>query len=366
MSDSILDKATDIRQGEGLDNGKLESYLRENLGNDLQLLELKQFPSGYSNLTYLLKTSQGDFVLRKPPHGANIKSAHDMEREYRVISGLKPVFPYVPNPIAFEESSELLGTQFYLMERISGLILRARPPRGMDLNESFFRSVSNSSIDLLAQLHQLDLSQTSLADMGRPEGYIDRQVNGWIKRYFNAKTDEIKGMEFAAEWLRSWLEENGSAPEVAQAKPAFIHNDYKYDNLVLSTEAPFRIKAVLDWEMATVGHPLMDLGTSLAYWCEATDNPALKAFSLTWMPGNLTREEVVARYESQTGTKVHDKIFYYVFGCFKVGVIAQQIYARFKKGVTQDPRFAALIHVIHACGTNIQLAVKHQRISNFT
>lgn len=365
MSESFTDKAVNIRSGEELDQAVLESYLKQTLGNRISITGLKQFPSGFSNLTYLIETNQGEFVLRKPPHGANIKTAHDMEREYRVISALKPVFPYVPNPVAFEENTDVIGTQFYLMERIKGLILRARPPKGMEITKEFFQSISTRSIDLLAQLHRLDLESTGLGKMGKPEGYVIRQVKGWVKRYFNAKTDELKEMEEAAEWLSNWIESNKDDPAIGPENAAFIHNDYKYDNLVLSTESPYEIKAVLDWEMATLGHPWMDLGTSLAYWFEDKDHPALKSYNLTWMPGNLTREEVLQRYQDQTQATIKDPVFYYVFGCFKVGVIGQQIYYRYKKGLTKDPRFAGLIHVIDACGKNISQAIRHNRISNF-
>jgi aminoglycoside phosphotransferase (APT) family kinase protein len=363
MSNPTLDNAVITRKGEELDQSKLEVYLQDVLGKNLKINEIKQFPSGYSNLTYLLETNQGEYVLRKPPHGANIKGGHDMHREFRVLSALKPIFPYVPNPINYSEEETLLGTPFYVMERISGIILRAQPPKGLNLSKDFFNSIANSSVDLLARLHKLDLDETGLADMGKPEGYVKRQVEGWVKRYFNAKTDELKEMEACADWLLDWVKQHENDASINQA--AFIHNDFKYDNLVLTSEAPYQIKAILDWEMATVGHPLMDLGTTLAYWCEATDHPALKAFNLTWMEGNLTRKGVLKRYQQQTNMNVDGILFYYIFGCFKVAVIGQQIYSRYKKGLTKDPRFGALIHVIEACGKNTQLAIKFNRINNF-
>lgn len=362
MSDP-LDKAVTIRAGEELDAQSLTAYLKEKLGKDLTINTIKQFPSGYSNLTYLLQTNQGEFVLRKPPHGANIKGGHDMNREYNVLSALKPIFPLVPKPVLIENEGHVLGTPFYLMERIEGIILRAQPPKRIELTPSFFESISTTTIDLLAQLHQLDLEQTGLIKMGKPEGYVNRQVEGWIKRYYNAKTDEIKSLEATAEWMQDWLNRHENDAFLNQA--AFIHNDYKYDNLVLTSETPYQIKAVLDWEMATIGHPLMDLGTTLAYWCEENDHPALKPFNLSWMEGNLSRQEVVLRYQEQTKSTVDDMLFYYVFGCFKVAVIGQQIYARYKQGLTSDPRFGALIHVIKACGENTQLAIKYNRINNF-
>jgi aminoglycoside phosphotransferase (APT) family kinase protein len=363
MNKPMLDQATATRKGEELDQSKLEIYLQSVLDKELKINTIKQFPSGYSNLTYLLETNQGEFVLRKPPHGANIKGGHDMHREFRVLSALKPTFPYVPNPISYTEDESIVETPFYVMERISGIILRAQAPKALDLTKDFFESIATSSVDLLAELHGLDLDKTGLADMGKPEGYVKRQVEGWVKRYFNAKTDELKEMEACAEWLLDWMQKHENDASIKQA--AFIHNDFKYDNLVLTSESPYKIKAVLDWEMATVGHPLMDLGTTLAYWCEAKDHPALKAFNLTWMEGNLTRDAVVKRYQQQTARNVDDILFYYIFGCFKVAVIGQQIYARYKKGLTKDPRFGALIHVIDACGKNTALAIHYNRINNF-
>ncbi|MCB9234134.1 MAG: phosphotransferase family protein [Bacteroidia bacterium] len=356
MNQEALDKATQVREGENLAEQEIKACLEHQLGQKFREIEIQQFPGGYSNLTYLIRLDEQEFVLRKPPRGANIKSAHDMGREFKVLSLLKPVYPFVPSPVLYEESSELLGAPFYVMERVKGIILRNRPPKGIDLQPELMGKISRATIDHLASLHSLDLEKSGLADFGKPEGYVQRQVEGWVKRYFNAETDEVGGMNAAAEWLQA------NIPSASQA--AFIHNDFKYDNLVLDPIDLSRIIAVLDWEMATVGDPLMDLGTSLAYWIEAKDSDALKPFSLTWLPGNLTREEAVERYADKMGLKDRNMLFYYVFGSFKVGVIAQQIYARFKQGFTKDPRFGMLIHSVRACGQNAQLAIQFNRISN--
>ncbi len=354
MSDTLIDQPSEIRKGESLNVEKLLPYLKAHLPNISDTLEIKQFPSGFSNLTYLIKSGQQEFVLRKPPIGANIKSAHDMSREYKVLSLLKPVYKKIPNTFLYCETDDVLGAPFYLMERVKGLILRGNIPS--EFNESIMRGISENAISNLADMHRIDIRKSGLIDMGKPNGYIKRQVDGWSKRYFNAETDEISNMNETVEWMKSNMPEKETA--------AFIHNDYKYDNLVLDTETK-EIKAVLDWEMATVGDPLMDLGTTLGYWAEADDNPALKPFSLTWHKGNLTRQEVVERYANHTNNSLNDIVFYYVFGCFKIGVIVQQIYARYKKGITQDPRFANLIYVVKACGINASNAIKYQRINNF-
>ena len=355
-SDNI-DKAVAAREGEAPDINKLRNYLSSLLsGFDGELIN-EQFPGGYSNLTFLLKASGKEYVLRKPPIGANIKSAHDMGREFKVLTALKPVYKPIPEPILFCEDEMIIGAQFYIMERVSGIILRNRIPKGMELTPAIMKSISESAVDNLAVLHSIDLETTELINMVKPKGYNKRQVEGWIKRYVAAETDTIEDMNKTAEWMQGNLPADGT--------PAFIHNDYKYDNLVLDPENLNQIIAVLDWEMATVGDPLMDLGTSLAYWGEANDSDALKPFNLTWLPGNLTREEVVQRYAATKSTAVPDMLFYYVFGSFKIGVIVQQIYARYKKGFTKDERFAGLIHVVRACAGNAQKAIQYKRISNF-
>ncbi len=350
----MIDSAKDIRPGEELDLQKLEGYLKDKLNGIEGTLELKQFPSGFSNLTYLLKAGTKEYVLRRPPFGANIKGGHDMSREFKVLKALESFYGKAPKPVLFCNDHEVMGSDFYLMERVEGVILRGRPPKDMVIQPGTFKAISESTIDQLAALHLVDLKKAGLSGFGKPEGYTQRQVDGWIKRYFKAKTDEVTSIEKVAEWLVA------NVPE--QQYISLIHNDYKYDNLVLNPEDLSDIRAVLDWEMATVGNPLMDLGTSLAYWAQADDSEALKPFSLTWMPGNYSRAEFVNRYADQTGFDLTDQVFYYVFGAFKIGVIIQQIYARYKMGLTKDPRFANLIFAVKACGANAVTALEKDEI----
>ena len=352
-----IDKTVAAREGEVPDSYKLKKYLASHLPGLEGELVIEQFPGGYSNLTFLLKMSGKEYVLRKPPNGSNIKSAHDMGREFNVLTALKPVYKPIPSPILYCDDSTVIGSPFYIMERVRGIILRNRVPKDMELTPSTMRSISESAIDNLAALHSIDLDTSGLIKLGKPEGYIQRQVEGWIKRYKASETDSIEGINKTAEWMLA------NKPD--DAEPAFIHNDYKYDNLVLDPGNLQRIMAVLDWEMATVGSPLMDLGTSLGYWGEAKDSDALKPFNLTWLPGNLTREEVVIRYAETKQITIPDMVFYYVFGSFKIGVIVQQIYARYKKGFTSDARFASLLQVVEACAINAQHAIRFNRISNF-
>lgn len=351
----MTDQPVIVRPGEELDTGKLSAYLRDVLQQPIQKINISQFPGGYSNLTYLIETDQQELILRRPPVGANIKSAHDMGREFSVLMLLnKAGYSKVPGIVSLCEDDSIIGSKFYLMKRVRGVILRNKIPSGSSIPPDTFRKLSVAALDGLIELHQLNIETTALNQLGKPEGYVRRQVEGWINRHENSKTDLIESMNEVSQWLKDNMP--------AQSTTAFIHNDYKYDNLVLDENDLTKIKAVLDWEMATVGDPLMDLGTSLAYWAEPTDHDALKPFSLTWQPGNLTRAEALQYYQEKTQKEIQGFIFYYAFGCFKIGVICQQIYYRYKQGLTKDPRFASLIQVIKACGENGRRAIERFKI----
>jgi aminoglycoside phosphotransferase (APT) family kinase protein len=336
-----LDRDAPVRPGEELDAAALAAYLREHLP-DLGGggVAVRQFPRGFSNLTYLVKAGGRELVLRRPPFGAAVRGGHDVVREHAVLAALHPVWPKVPRPLLCCGDEAVLGAPFYLMERVPGVILRDRAPAGIDLGPDTMRRVCLAAVDTLAELHAVDWRAAGLEGIGRPDGYVARQVEGWTARWEKAKTDEVPRMDEAAAWLAAHLPPEGA--------PAVIHNDYKYDNLVLDPGDPGHVRAVLDWEMATLGDPLMDLGTTLAYWAEPGDPPELKSFGITHLPGNLDRRGVVERWAEKTGRDAGGIVFHYVYGLFKVGVIAQQIYARFRAGKTQDPRFAGLIHVVRA------------------
>lgn len=342
--------------GEELDLYRLNKFLQEEWPAFGEILEVLQFPGGFSNLTYLLSTKDKQYVLRRPPFGANIKSAHDMSREFDVLNLLYQTYKKIPAPLFYYDHDDVIGAPFYIMERVKGIILRDKPPENITLTPDWMELISRASVVNLVELHQLDIHNTGLVDLGKPEGYVQRQVEGWINRYHNARTDRIKSIEK----IIKWIPEN--MPDSYQA--SFIHNDYKYDNIVLNPDKMDEIIAVLDWEMATVGDPLMDLGTTLAYWAEPGDNDLLKPFNLTWLPGNLNRESVVDLYLSERKPATADILFYYVFGCFKVAGIVQQIYARYKKGHTNDPRFKNLIHVVKAMAENGERAIDLKRISH--
>lgn len=346
-----LDSASAVRPGEEVDAGALGAYLREHLpGVAAGGLEIRQFPRGFSNLTYLVAAGGREMVLRRPPFGAQVRGGHDVVREYRILAALHPVWPRVPRPLVCCDDATVIGAPFYLMERVHGVVLRDRSPAGVTLDPRTMRQVCLSAVDTLSDLHSVDWRAAGLEGIGRPEGYVARQVEGWSERWRRAVTDDVPEMDAAAAWL------SGHLP--AERAPSIIHNDYKYDNLVLDPGDLTRVRAVLDWEMATLGDPLMDLGTTLAYWAEPGDPPELKSFGVTHLPGNLDRRAVAERWAEKTGRDVSGLLFYYVYGLFKVGVIAQQIYARFRAGKTQDPRFGALIHVVRAAARTAAHAIE--------
>jgi aminoglycoside phosphotransferase (APT) family kinase protein len=332
------DGAVSIRSGEEIDHLALNIHLKKHLSNFGNIVEIRQFPGGFSNLTYLIITETDEYVLRRPPIGANIKSAHDMAREFKVLSMLSPYYKSIPKVYLYCEDIEIIGAPFYVMQKVAGNILRAKDIGNIDISIIQMQRLSELLIDNLAKLHQIDIEATGLINLGKPEGYVDRQVEGWISRYAKSKTDEIEGLIT----VESWLLANMPRPQ----KPAFLHNDYKYDNVVFDADLQ-EIVAVLDWEMATVGDPLMDLGATLAYWCEAGEGEFMKTMNLTWLEGNLTRKQIVNRYTEKTGRDTTDILFYYVFGLYKNATIVQQIYARWKAGVTSDNRFSKLIYGVN-------------------
>jgi aminoglycoside phosphotransferase (APT) family kinase protein len=354
---SNTDRASPVRLGEELPIEPLFNYLSTHLPELTGPLIVEQFPAGFSNLTYLLRFADRELVLRRPPVGAKIKTAHDMSREYRILSHLYPVYKKVPRPLLFCEDESILGAPFYVMERVNGIILRAKPPAGIDLSPVLMRTLSETFIENLAEIHEIDYSKAGLSELGSPQGYVKRQVAGWTKRYRNARTDDVP----AIERLADWLEQNQPVDSV---KAALIHNDYKYDNLVFAPHDLGRVVAVLDWEMATIGDPLMDFGTSLGYWVEAQDPEEWQryGFGLTARAGSLTRTELLEHYSRRTGRIINEPVFYFAYGLLKIAVIVQQIYFRYQKGLTRDPRFAQLGGLVKACGELAQRAIERRRI----
>jgi aminoglycoside phosphotransferase (APT) family kinase protein len=351
-----LDTATSVRPGEELPVAALEAYLAKHLPDASGPLTVEQFRHGHSNLTYLLRLGDQEFVLRRPPFGNQVKSAHDMGREFRVLSKLSAVYPPAPRPYFYCDDTSILGVPFYVMERRRGVVLRRAHDPGLTVDPPTARRLGEALIDNLARLHALDYKAAGLADLGKPDGYVTRQVTGWITRYANAQTEALPEMDRIAQWLADHM------PTASDA--TLVHNDYKYDNLVLDPEDLTRIVAVLDWEMATVGDPLMDLGTSLGYWVQPGDPEPMHANAVgpTALPGSLTRQELVARYADRTGRDVSGMLFYYCFGVYKIAVIIQQIYARYVRGHTRDDRFARLNERVAALCRQADLALKRGHI----
>ena len=347
-----IDRPHDVRPGEELDLDALSAWLREALGVTDQPA-VHQYPSGFSNLTYLLDLGHREVVLRRPPLGAHVRGGHDMGREFRLLTALAGHVP-VPEALAFEPTGDVLGAPFYVMEHVPGVILRATKETCPDA--AAMAGVAEAFVDTFARLHAVDVEAVGLGELGNPEGYVARQVSGWERRYADAATDVVPSVERAFGWMQDHRPPESGA--------SLIHNDYKYDNLVLSP-GDLRLRAVLDWELATVGDPLMDLGSSLGYWVEAGDPPALRAAALspTWWPGNPTRAGLVEAYERRTGRRVEHSVFYAVYGFARLAVIAQQIYRRWSLGQTADPRFGGLVHVVRACGEAAGRAIDTGRVS---
>jgi aminoglycoside phosphotransferase (APT) family kinase protein len=335
MSD-LLDHPAAIRQGEELDLATLEPYLRRHFPNEAGALQVRQFPSGHSNLTYSLQLGARELVLRRPPFGSKVKSAHDMGREFRVLSKLHSVYAPAPEVLFYCGDDSVIGAPFYVMEPILGMILRRHLPPGLDFPTERARRLSESFIENLMRLHRVDYAAVGLSDLGKPQGYLERQVRGWTERYYGSKTHDYPEVEKITAWMQDHMP--------ATSTVSLIHNDYKYDNVVLDSSDVTRIIGVLDWEMCTLGDRLSDLGTALAYWVDSTDPEELQQnrWGPTTHPGSLTRAEIVDAYAQETGCDASQIAFYVIFARFKLAVIVQQIYFRYHQGLTNDERFASM------------------------
>ena len=317
---------------EALPAAALATYLRNRLSSADAEITIEQFPSGHSNLTYLVTMDGREYVLRRAPFGPLPPKAHDMPREYRILEAVNPHFTEAPRVYHLCEDPSVIGAVFFLMERRRGIILRDQIPPEVKAVANYPQRISEAFIDGLVRLHSIDVSSQPLSEFGRPEGYLERQVRGWADRWDRAKTEETPVMDRVIDWLVKRLPRSPA--------PALIHNDYKLDNVVLAPPLD-RIEAVLDWEMATVGDPLSDLGLTLGYWAwaNAPDVQAASIPSFTSQPGWFTRDEFVERYAQRTARDVSGIGYYEVFGVFKIAVIIQQIYFRFHQGQTNDERF---------------------------
>lgn len=362
-----MPETSSVRRGEEIDANKLGAFLGREFGLPDEEIDVEQFPAGSSNLTYLVRLGRAEYVLRRPPHGNTVKTAHDMRREFDVLSKLSDVYAPAPKPILFCGDASVIGSEFYLMERRRGLVIRGKLPgtqaepaaAAVEMQTSGTHAVlpadlmssqptrlavCRAFIRNLCDLHSLDLRDAGLEALGKPEGYKRRQVEGWTKRYLSARTHDWDALDEVIVWLGQNIPPESGA--------ALIHNDYKFDNVMLDPADLTKITAVLDWEMVTVGDPLMDLGTTLGYWMswDAPDELLDMPFNPRVLMENITRRELVEMYAENLGRAVPDMLFYYVFGTFKIAVIAQQIYARYARGFTRDARFADFDKFVAALG----------------
>ncbi|MGY6553270.1 MAG: phosphotransferase family protein [Wenzhouxiangella sp.] len=330
---ALIDQPKALRPEDGFDLDAVDAWLKSRIEGLDGRPELAQFSRGASNLTYRLAYAERDLILRRPPPGTKAKSAHNMVREYEVQKALKPVYPWVPEMLALCTDEDVIGSEFYVMQRIEGIILRADLPPGLALNPDQVRRLSIAAIDRLIDLHQVDVAAAGLNQLGKGAGYNRRQIEGWSERFRRARTWNVLPGRYVMDWLAERVPE-----EIAIR---VIHGDYRFDNLVLDADDPLQIIGVLDWELATLGDPLMDLGNSMAYWVQGDDDPYFRGFRRqpTHLPGMLTRAEVLEYYCDRTGWRPDNWAFYAVYGLFRLAVIAQQIYYRYHHKQTRNPQF---------------------------
>lgn len=338
--EQLIDQPDSVRKGEELDVTKVDAFIKAHSPGLAGTPEIRQFAGGASNLTYLVRYPDRDLILRRPPFGHKAKSAHDMLREAKIMAALKPVYPYVPTVVATCSDPAVMEADFYVMERINGIIPRQDLPEGLNLSVEDTRKLCLNVIDRMIELHQVDYQAAGLDSLGKGEGYVRRQIEGWIDRYRKARTADVGDFEAVMAWLKDKM-------PVSDVATCLIHNDFRFDNVVLNPANPFEVIGVLDWEMATLGDPLMDLGNTLAYWVQADDDALFQQVRRqpTHLPGMLTREEVIDYYGSKTGYRVDNFDFYALYGLFRLAVIVQQIYYRYFHGQTKNPAFANFGHI---------------------
>ena len=323
-----------VRADERLDEEKLARYLNGRLTGATQPPLVRQFGGGAANLTYLLDYGAHQYVLRRPPLGPVAKSAHDMAREYKVLSVLYQAFPHAPRAYLYCDDASIIGADFFVMERRRGVVVRRSMPSAFAAMPDAPHRMSAALVDALAEFHAVDYRAIGLSDLGQPQGFITRQIEGWYKRWNAAKTEDVADMESVHRWLQTH--------QPTASDYSLVHNDYKLDNVMFDSSDPGKIVAIFDWDMCTLGDPLNDLGALLSYWTESADPPYFQGMAMMpTSPGFMTRRELVERYALKSGRSVHDIHFYHALGLFRLTVIIAQIYIRYHRGQTQDQRFEA-------------------------
>lgn len=353
MSNNSINETISPREGEEIDVNQLTEYLQQKLPDFKGPVTIRQFPGGVSNLTYLITTKNSEYIVRRPPHGKKAKSAHNMSREYIILKHIHNIFPYCPKPYLYCEDPSIIGASFYVMQKLNGIILRRDLPQNLTLEPKQATQLCHRLIEVHVELHTLDYEKANLSEIAKPEGYVNRQITGWSERYIQARTKDVPDCEQIMQWLAEHLPKE-------TYHHCLIHNDYKFDNIILNPRDITKITGVLDWEMATIGDPLMDLGSSLAYWIQSDDPMEMQMIRRlpTHLPGMLSRSELVAYYAELTGNTIDNFNYYYIFGLFRLAVIAQQIYFRFAHGQTKDKRFAEFGKIVSILAASATQEIK--------
>ncbi len=355
MSSTLIDTPKEVREEDKLDENVIAEFVKKHYADAKGKLHIKQFRGGASNLTYQLDFENVSLILRTSPKGTKAKGAHDMAREFNIMQKLKPVYPDVPQMIALCKDEGVIGRDFYVMEKISGIIPRANLPKELLLGKIEVQTLCTRVIDKLIELHSVDIHKTGLNELGKGAGYCMRQIDGWTERYKKAKTWNVPSCSYVIDYLKA------NIPSEEQS--CFIHNDFRFDNVVLDAANPTKVIGVLDWEMATVGDPLMDLGNSLAYWVQADDDFVARQTRRqpTHLDGMFTRKEVVEYYCSKMSFRAEDFTFYEVYGIFRLAVIMQQIYYRYHHGQTTNPAFKNFWFLVNYMNWRCKKIIKTSR-----
>ncbi len=351
MNQKIIDKAKPVREKEQLPLDKVDAWIKAHISGVTGVPEITQYTGGASNWTYRIKYDSHDLILRRPPAGTKAASAHDMKREYDIQKALMPYYT-VPEMLAFCNDHSVMDCDFYIMRRVEGIIPRANLPKDLVLTKEQVRQLCMNVIDKLIELHKIDIQRSGLSDFGKGKGYCERQIKGWSERYQKARTWNVPKFTKVINWLKA------NVP--TEERSCMIHNDFRFDNVILNPENPMEIIGVLDWEMATVGDPMMDLGNTLAYWVQADDDFMAKSTRRqpTNAEGMLTRKEVIAYYCGKMGFEPKQFTFYEVYGLFRLAVIAQQIYYRYYHKQTNNKEFKNWWILVHYLNWRCRKAIK--------
>ncbi len=342
----------DVRKGEELNIGAVDSILKELLPGLKGAPKVSQYPSGASNITYAIDYPKRRMVLRRPPSGDKPKSGHDMHREYRVMTGLKGHIP-VPNTLYYTDDVSIIGAEFYVMDRNEGHLIHSHIPKDWGWGRKETGQLCENFFQTLVDMHKVDYKAVGLGDFGKPEGYVSRQILGWNRRWGKAWTEDVEKFEDVQQWLVDNMPER-------ERGAAIIHGDYRIDNCILRQDDPTQIEAILDWEISALGDPMMDLGNTLAYWIEAGDPDFMKMLvrQPSMAEGMMSRQDILDFYAERTGADVSGFQFYYIYGIWRLAVILQQIYARYYRGQSDNPRFKDYGQMVNALGNLARYKIK--------